>query len=61
MKLAMKYNAVFVDLQEPFNKACKRAPAENWAWDGVHPTPAGHELIARQWIKKGGESNLISQ
>ena len=51
-KLAINYDAVFVSLQEPFNKACNRAPAEYWIWDGVHPMPAGHELIAREWIKK---------
>jgi lysophospholipase L1-like esterase len=51
-KLAMNYDAVFVGLQEHFNKACKRAPADYWIGDGVHPMPSGHELIARQWIKK---------
>lgn len=51
-KLAVNYDAVFVGLQEHFNKACKRAPADYWIWDGVHPMPAGHELIARQWIRK---------
>jgi lysophospholipase L1-like esterase len=51
-KLAASYDAVFVSLQEPFDKACHRAPADYWIWDGVHPMPAGHELIARQWIKK---------
>ena len=28
----------------------RRAPASYWLWDGVHPTPQGHELIARQWL-----------
>ena len=53
--LAINYNAVFVGLQEPFNKTCDRAPADYWIWDGVHPMPAGHELIARQWISKAGK------
>jgi lysophospholipase L1-like esterase len=51
-KLAGEYHATFVELQKPFNDACKRAPANYWIWDGIHPMPAGHELIARQWIKK---------
>lgn len=51
-KLAEEYNSVFVELQEPFNKACKKAPMEYWIWDGIHPMPAGHELIAREWIRK---------
>jgi len=50
--LALQYNAVFVDLQKVFDKACEKAPADYWIWDGVHPTVAGHELIARRWIKK---------
>jgi lysophospholipase L1-like esterase len=50
-KLAEQYNAVFVGLQEVFDKACKKAPADYWIWDGVHPTVAGHELITRKWLK----------
>jgi lysophospholipase L1-like esterase len=49
--LAMKYNAVYIPLQDAFNKALKKAPADYWIWDGIHPMPAGHELIAREWLK----------
>jgi len=49
--LATKYNAVFVPLQEAFDKAATKAPADHWIWDGIHPMPAGHELIAREWLK----------
>ena len=49
--LAARYKAVFVSLQKPFIEACNKAPADYWIWDGVHPMPAGHELIAREWIK----------
>jgi lysophospholipase L1-like esterase len=51
-KLAKNYHATFVELQKPFNEACERAPGNYWIWDGIHPMPAGHELIARQWLKK---------
>ena len=34
-----------------FDKALLKAPATHWIWDGVHPMPAGHELIAREWLK----------
>ena len=51
-KLAAKFDAVFVPSQEVFNKACEKAPAEYWMWDGVHPTVAGHELLAREWLKQ---------
>lgn len=51
-KLAMEQEAVFIGLQEVFNKACEKAPADYWMWDGIHPTVAGHELLAREWIKQ---------
>ena len=50
-QLAEKYNAVYVPLQEAFDKATLKAPADHWIWDGIHPMPAGHELIAREWLK----------
>ncbi|AMR34270.1 lysophospholipase [Mucilaginibacter sp. PAMC 26640] len=50
-KLAGEFNAVFVDFQKPFNDALAKAPVEYWVWDGVHPMPAGHELMARHWLK----------
>jgi len=43
---------VYVEFQGAFNKALVKAPAEYWIWDGVHPMPAGHELMAREWIKQ---------
>jgi lysophospholipase L1-like esterase len=51
-KLAETYQTTFVELQKPFEQACQKAPANYWIWDGVHPMPAGHELIARLWIKE---------
>ncbi|MEI7027795.1 SGNH/GDSL hydrolase family protein [Paenibacillus sp. y28] len=48
-ELAAQYDAVFVPLQAAFNQACERAEAVYWIWDGVHPTAAGHDLIAREW------------
>jgi lysophospholipase L1-like esterase len=53
-KLAQDFDAVFVGFQEVFDKACEKAPADYWIWDGVHPTVAGHELMAREWIKQVG-------
>jgi len=51
-KLALEFDAVFVSFQEVLNNACKKAPADYWIWDGIHPTVAGHELLAREWIKQ---------
>jgi lysophospholipase L1-like esterase len=48
-KLAHKYHAALVRFQPMFDAACQRAPAEYWIWDGVHPTYAGHQLMADEW------------
>jgi lysophospholipase L1-like esterase len=48
-KLAAKYHAADVKLQKIFDDATKRAPAEYWIWDGVHPTYSGHQLLADEW------------
>lgn len=50
-EVAEKYNLVFVPLQEVFNKKLELAPADWWLIDGVHPTHAGHQLIANELIK----------
>lgn len=41
----------FIPLQNKFDEAEKLAPAKYWLGDGVHPTPFGHELIAREWLR----------
>lgn len=48
-ELAQKHNAIFVPLQAVFDEACKKAPYTYWLYDGVHPTGAGHMLIAQAW------------
>ena len=48
-RLARKYHAPVVHLQEMFDAAFERAPVTVWIWDGVHPTAAGHQLIADEW------------
>ncbi len=50
-EIAAKYNCIFVPLQEEFNKKLGIAPSSCWLIDGVHPTHAGHQLIANQLIK----------
>lgn len=49
-RLAKKYDAPTVPLQDIFNEALKKAPVSFWSIDGVHPTPAGHGLIAKNWL-----------
>lgn len=51
-RLAEKYGLVFVPLQERFDAAEADAPCEGyWLRDGVHPSPAGHELIKQAWLE----------
>lgn len=49
--IADDYDAVFVPLQKKFNALSRVREESYWLWDGVHPTPAGHEIIAREWVK----------
>jgi acyl-CoA thioesterase-1 len=49
--LAGEFGAIFVPFQEVFDAALAKAPAAFWAADGVHPTPAGHLLMSRAWLR----------
>jgi lysophospholipase L1-like esterase len=48
--LAQEFQAVHVPMQDIFDEAISVAPAVHWVWDGIHPLPAGHEIIARSWL-----------
>ena len=50
-ELGEQFNLPVVSLQPVFDAALKQAPVEYWTSDGVHPTTAGHGLIAKEWIK----------
>ena len=50
-RLAEKYGLLFVPLQDLLLKVNEGAPEDYWLRDGVHPTPAGHELIKNEWLK----------
>ncbi len=54
--LAREFNAVLIPMQTVFDEAAEQAGPEHWIWDGVHPLPQGHELIARTWIQKVAET-----
>ena len=50
-KIANEFNAVFLPLQDKLNEAAKLAPNTYWLYDGVHPAPAGNQLIADAWLE----------
>lgn len=50
-KIAEKHGLLYIPLQEVFDKACEKAEPTYWTIDGVHPTPMGHELIKKEWLK----------
>jgi lysophospholipase L1-like esterase len=55
-RLALEFRAVHVPFQAAFDAALAKAPADYWIWDGIHPMPAGHELMTRFWLEKAGNS-----
>jgi lysophospholipase L1-like esterase len=48
-RVAARADATFVPLQTAFDEAAARGGPGHWLVDGVHPTPAGHALIADRW------------
>jgi acyl-CoA thioesterase I len=52
--LAREFGAIFVPLDGPFAAAATQRPMDFWLPDGVHPTPAGHALIAQAWLRAVG-------
>lgn len=50
-RLGEKHKLPVVHFQKIFDDAAKRAPADYWLFDGVHPFYAGHQLMADEWIR----------
>jgi len=53
-KLAREFGAVYVPFDGLFAAATSRREAEFWASDGVHPSEAGHALMAQAWLEEVG-------
>jgi lysophospholipase L1-like esterase len=51
---ARDYGALYIPLDGLFAAASARREPSFWAPDGVHPSPAGHALIARAWLQAVG-------
>ena len=48
-RVAQGAKASFVPLQQMFDDLARKSMPQYWAADGVHPTPAGHGVIAERW------------
>ncbi|MBN1342281.1 MAG: SGNH/GDSL hydrolase family protein [Phycisphaerae bacterium] len=53
-RLAQKFSATLVPMDGIFARACAIRDPAFWAQDGVHPTPAGHALLAKSWLEAVG-------
>ncbi len=53
-QLARDFGATYIPLDGIFAAAATQQPPAYWAADGVHPTPAGHALIAYHWLRAVG-------
>lgn len=50
-QIAEEFSAPYIPVQKLMDDACKIRPAEYWSADGVHLTPAGHQLLADAWLR----------
>ena len=49
--IAKQFGATFIPFQSVYDEAVKRAPGSYWTGDGVHPSLAGAQLMAKAWMK----------
>lgn len=52
--LAREFNTLLIPCDGLFAQACTQREPDFWANDGVHPSQAGHALLAQMWLKTVG-------
>jgi lysophospholipase L1-like esterase len=57
-RLAREYQTEYIPLDGLFAKASAAQPMDSLAFDGVHPTPEGHRLIARVLLEALTQNRL---
>lgn len=50
-ELAREFQTLYVPVDGMFASVSTQIDPAYWAEDGVHPTPAGHSLIAKAWLE----------
>lgn len=60
-RIANDYKAVCLPYDVMFAKAIKTKANKDtyWIWDGIHPTAAGHQLMADMWIKAADKNKML--
>jgi lysophospholipase L1-like esterase len=58
--IASEFDAPLIPLQSLFDKALTLAPAAYWAYDGIHATHAGFQLIADAWLETADRHQLLA-
>ena len=59
-KIAVDYHTVFVPFATVLAPYVEAAPADQFIWDGIHPTYVGHELLARTWYDIVDKSGILA-
>jgi len=50
-KLSREYHVFYLPLDGIMAQACTIREQQFWTTDGIHPTLAGHALIAKKWLE----------
>ena len=54
--LALSHGAELIEFQPVFENAMQHAPASFWMPDGVHPSAAGHQIMADEWFRRASSA-----
>ena len=61
-QLATEFQLAFIPYQTIFDQVTEKLPNlsyDYWLYDGVHPTAAGHYLMAENWLQVATELKII--
>lgn len=50
-ELSAEFGTLLVAADTLFTASAAETGPEYWCFDGVHPTPAGHALLAEEWLR----------
>lgn len=50
-RLAKEFEAVYIPFDGIYAEASMKRDADFWTVDGVHPTQAGHAMMAKAWLE----------